>query len=179
MTVGSDLLGALADESRLRVFAAVLLGASPTGDVAERTGLRDRDVLRALSTLESVGLVSRSGGGWVPHPEALQAAAVAAAPPRTYVDHGTSDAVAASVLRTFMPDGRLERIPSTRSKRLVVLDHVARVFEPGTRYPEPDVNAMLSAFHPDYAALRRGLVDEGFLARDGGTYWRIGGTVEV
>ena len=38
---------------------------------------------------------------------------------------------------------------------------------------------MLSAFHPDYAALRRGLVDEGFLARDGGIYWRIGGTVEV
>jgi hypothetical protein len=38
---------------------------------------------------------------------------------------------------------------------------------------------MLSAFHPDYAALRRYLVDESLLAREGGTYWRVGGTVEV
>ena len=53
----------------------------------------------------------------------------------------------------------------------VVLDHVARVFEPGVRYPERDVNAMLGAFFDDYAALRRYLVDEGFLARDAGTYW--------
>jgi hypothetical protein len=78
-----------------------------------------------------------------------------------------------------MPEGRLDRIPSSWSKRLVVLDHIVRVFEPGVRYAEPDVNAMLSAFHPDYAALRRYLVDESLLAREGGTYWRVGGTVEV
>jgi hypothetical protein len=78
-----------------------------------------------------------------------------------------------------MPDGRLDRIPASRAKRLVVLDHVVRVFEPGVRYPERDVNTMLAAFHPDYAALRRYLVDEMFLAREHGTYWRIGGTVDV
>ena len=70
-------------------------------------------------------------------------------------------------------------MPAARSKRLVVLDHVARTFEPGVRYPERDVNAMLGAFFDDYAALRRYLVDEGFLARDAGTYWRIGGSVEI
>lgn len=47
--------------------------------------------------------------------------ALAAAPHPTYVDHDTSDARAASVLRTFMPAGRLDRIPTSRSKRLVVL----------------------------------------------------------
>jgi hypothetical protein len=78
-----------------------------------------------------------------------------------------------------MPDGRLDRIPSARAKRLVVLDHVVRVFEPGVRYAERDVNTMLAAFHPDYAALRRYLVDEMLLAREQGTYWRIGGPVEV
>jgi hypothetical protein len=31
--------------------------------------------------------------------------------------------------------------------------------------------------HDAYAALRRYLVDDGFLARDGGVYWRAGGTV--
>jgi hypothetical protein len=34
-------------------------------------------------------------------------------------------------------------------------------------------------FFADHAALRRALVDEGFLDRDHGTYWRVGGPVDV
>ncbi|MEP6851937.1 MAG: DUF2087 domain-containing protein [bacterium] len=48
-------------------------------------------------------------------------------------------------------------------------------FEPGRRYAEPEVNAILIAFFADYAALRRHLVDEGLLTRDRGVYWRTGG----
>ena len=36
-------------------------------------------------------------------------------------------------------------------------------------------HAVLRAWHPDHAALRRYLVDELLLARDAGIYWRIGG----
>jgi hypothetical protein len=53
------------------------------------------------------------------------------------------------------------------------------VFEIGVRYPEREVDALLRAFHDDYAALRRYLVDEGFLARDHAEYWRSGGSVDV
>lgn len=82
------------------------------------------------------------------------------------------------VLRAFLgDDGRLVSMPAKHRKRLVVLDHVARVFTPGQRYPETEVNAMLRAFHDDYAMLRRYLVDEGFMDRDEGVYWRTGGTV--
>ena len=82
------------------------------------------------------------------------------------------------VLRAFLDeDGRLVAMPARHRKRLVVLDHVARVFTPGRRYPEAEVNAMLHAFHPDHAMLRRYLVDDGFLARESGVYWRTGGTV--
>jgi hypothetical protein len=56
---------------------------------------------------------------------------------------------------------------------------VARTFEPGHRYPEREVNDVLRSFWPDYAALRRYLVDEGFLDRADGVYWRAGGTVET
>ena len=174
-----DLLSALAEESRLRAFAAVLLGATATAEVARRATLPDRDALRALTTLQAAGLVGHGDGGWVARPERLREAVVAAAQPRTSVDHGAADDRVASVLRTFMPHGRIETMPAVRSKRLVVLDHVPRVFEPGMRYPEPDVNAMLAAFFADYAALRRYLVDEGFLARSGGTYWRTGGSVDL
>jgi len=53
------------------------------------------------------------------------------------------------------------------------------VFEPGVKYPERDVNAILRAWHDDHAALRRYLVDEGLLDREGGQYWRSGGYVDV
>jgi hypothetical protein len=59
----------------------------------------------------------------------------------------------------------------------VVLEHIAALFEPGVRYPEREVDAILRAWHPDHAALRRYLVDEQLLARDAGEYWRIGGPV--
>lgn len=179
MAARADLLAALADESRLRVFAAVLLGDSSAEEVAARTGQPARVVLKSLSTLEAAGLVGREDDGWVGRPRVLRDAVVEAAPPRTYVDHGTADARAAQVLRTFMPDGRLEQIPVARSKRLVVLDQIVRVFEPGVHYPERDVNAMLAAFHEDFATLRRYLVDESYLARAEGSYWRIGGPVDV
>nr|WP_267898043.1 DUF2087 domain-containing protein [Spongiactinospora gelatinilytica] len=66
-----------------------------------------------------------------------------------------------------------------REKRLVVLRHIATLFEPGVRYPAKDVNVVLRAFHHDFAALRRYLVDECLLSRAGDLYWRSGGPVEV
>ena len=85
----------------------------------------------------------------------------------------------AEIVGRFIKDGRLVIVPTKRSKLLLVLDHIAQDFEPGTTYREPEVNEMLGRYHDDYAALRRYLVDEAFLTREGGVYWRSGGTVEV
>lgn len=83
-----------------------------------------------------------------------------------------------AILRAFLDgSGRLVSIPSRHSKRLVVLDYLAQQFEPGERYDEIEVNRRLRAFHDDVAALRRYLVEDGFLDRAAGVYWRIGGTV--
>lgn len=78
-----------------------------------------------------------------------------------------------------MRNGRITIIPAKRSRRLVLLDHIAQLFEVGVRYSESDVNRRLTAVHDDYAALRRYLVDEGFLSREQGEYWRSGGSVDV
>ena len=75
-------------------------------------------------------------------------------------------------------DGRITQMPRKNRKKLVLLDHVSRVFDPGVRYDESEVNALCRSFHDDVAMLRRALVDEAFLARADGVYWRIGGTVE-
>ncbi|WP_460433128.1 DUF2087 domain-containing protein [Angustibacter speluncae] len=83
------------------------------------------------------------------------------------------------VLAVYLDDdGSIRQIPRKHRKKLVLLDHVSRVFEPGARYEESEVNALCRSFHDDVALLRRLLVDEAFLAREAGVYWRIGGTVE-
>jgi hypothetical protein len=83
------------------------------------------------------------------------------------------------VERAFFVGGRLQRLPAKRGKRLVVLDRIAQEFMPGIRYNEGQVDARLKEVHGDHAALRRALVDEGFLQRESGIYWRSGGTVPV
>ena len=61
----------------------------------------------------------------------------------------------------------------------VVLERIAVEFEPGRRYDEKEVNVVVGRFFNDYAAIRRYLVDERFLDRDHGVYWRAGGRVDV
>jgi hypothetical protein len=176
------VLGLLADEQRLRVLAAVALGAGSEDAVTAAAGLERRLVRRALDRLATVGLVVEEDDGRLcVAMEPLRLAARRAShmrPTVTPEDVGATPQQA-TVLRGFFDDGRLTAIPVARGKRLVVLDWLAQLFEPGKVYPERDVNVMLVRFHPDVAALRRYLVDEEFLERRGGFYWRAGGTFEL
>ena len=182
-----ELVALLAETDRLRALAAVTLGASTLPEVAERTGLEPRAAARALSRLMAGGLLEgEAGKGYRVRTEALQAAA---RPPASEAPPSEAREPGGEVLRRFIHNGRLLAMPAAHSKRLVVLDHLAGLFEPGRRYPEPEVNELLKRYHPDYALLRRSLVDDGFLDREdepapsGGrsvkVYWRTGGTVEL
>ena len=70
--------------------------------------------------------------------------------------------------------GRLMSIPVQRKKRLAVLRWLVEDFQPGRRYEEAEVNQIIGRRHPDFAALRRYLVDEEFMQRRRGVYWRTG-----
>jgi len=84
------------------------------------------------------------------------------------------------ILDTFVKDGRLVAIPARAGKRRVILEHIACEFEPGVKFTEKEVNAVLSRFYEeDYVSLRRYLIDTGLMERAGGFYWRSGGPVEL
>jgi hypothetical protein len=179
-----ELLALLAEPDRLRALAAVALGAGTLAEVAERAGLEPRAAARALSRLVAGGLLDgEAGKGYRVRTEALQAAAI---PPAAETDRDEG-AEGDEVLRRFVHNGRLLAMPAAHGKRQVVLDHLAGLFEPGRRYPEPEVNELLGRYHPDYAMLRRHLVDDGFLdradekagSRTVKVYWRTGGTVDT
>jgi hypothetical protein len=178
MFTARELVGLLADDDRRRVVAALILGAGDDEAVRRDTGLDARAAGRAVQRLVDTGLVVRGDDGSL-HllAEAFALAARAAAaeePPST--EHAREPADVARVLRSFVRDGRLVSIPAVHAKRVVVLDWLVQRFEPGRRYSEQMVNLMLGQVHPDTAALRRYLVDEGLLSREHGEYWRSGGT---
>ena len=181
-----ELLALLAEPDRLRAFAAVVLGAGTLAEVAERAGLGPKAAARALSRLVAGGLLDgQAGKGYRVRIEALRQAAIPPPGQATRDDEEPGDAV----LRRFIHRGRLQAMPAARGKRLVVLNHLAGLFEPGRRYPEPEVNELLGRYHPDYAMLRRYLVDDGFLDREDEpapsgsrslkVYWRTGGTIDL
>jgi hypothetical protein len=174
----TTLVGLLADAHRRRVVAAIELGASTVEAVATATGLASTPVTKALGKLIDAGLVIAGGEGLTVAGEAFQLAA-RRAHTRTVSDE-FSDAPDAQrkVLRAFVADGRLQSIPVAAAKRTVILDWLAQLFEPGQRYSEAMVNLIIGQRHADTAALRRYMVDEGFLERADGQYWRAGGTVE-
>jgi hypothetical protein len=179
VTDAYQLVGLLADEERRRVVAALVLGVATVDDVRTATGLGTRSVATALAKVVDTGLAVRGDdGSYVLLGDAFRRAAIAAAPPRPEPDP-TGDAPddAAKVLRTFFREGRLTGIPAKQSQKRIVLDRLAQEFEIGVRYKERDVNAILRTFHDDVAALRRYLVDDEFLERRAGEYWRAGGTV--
>jgi len=177
----STLAGLLADEGRRRVVAALVLGAGSVEELTTATGLSTRAVATALGRLVGAALVVEAEkGSYLVDRDAFVAAARSSRPARADVgvEMGSTDEEA-KVLRAFVRDGRLVSIPTSRSKRLVILNRLAALFEVGARYEEREVNARLRLWHPDTAALRRYLVDEEFLDRDHGEYWRIGGPVDI
>jgi hypothetical protein len=90
------------------------------------------------------------------------------------------DAFVRRVLASFVDeDARLVAIPVQRKKRLAVLRWLVEDFQPGRRYTEREVNTIISRRHPDFAALRRYLVDEELMQRDHSVYWRTGSVPNV
>jgi hypothetical protein len=84
------------------------------------------------------------------------------------------------VLENFVDvAGRLIAIPVQRKKRLVVLKWLVEDFQPGRRYEEAEVNRVIGRRHPDFAALRRYLVDEELMQRRHSVYWRTGSVPNV
>jgi hypothetical protein len=174
-------VGLLAEPARLRVFAALVLGDTAPDQLQGATGLGQREIATALYKLVAGGLVMRTGAGYAPVVDVFKQAAREAAPPAE--EHGYVDDRMEAVVRAFVRDGRLTGVPAQAGRRRQLLEHVVQSFEPGRDYPEKEVNAVLRVWTEgggiDHVSVRRYLVDEGLLTRDGDSYRRSGGWIDV
>jgi len=174
-----DVLRASLDPLRLSVLGDAAAGPVSLKAVADRMGVSTREVAEAVGHLRAVGLLDGEGALAT---DALRS--VARVLPPLHAELGkpvegpwTSDE--AATLGRFFDGGRLVRIPQSSAKRRLVLEKIAQSFEPGRRYPERDVNFMIQVIHPDYAAIRRSMVEEGLMDRADGAYWRVGGRYDA
>jgi hypothetical protein len=107
-------------------------------------------------------------------PEALRRLNRRLAPEKLAIpDEAGGDDWERKVLSDFIEQGRLKSMPAGERKRLVILRWFARKFEPGTRYSELEVNAIIAEFFNDYASVRRYLIDHGLMERRSSVYWRV------
>jgi hypothetical protein len=171
-----DFLRTVVDPLRLQVLACAAIGITSTPEVSERCHTSERNVIRARSRLASVGLLDEAGAvRW----EVVRSVGERLATNGSPVDLGETPSMwstdEAAVLGRFLEGTRLISVPTARTSRQVVLDYLVQRFDPGVRYAERDINFQLQLAHHDYAALRRYLVDDGFMTRADGVYWRTGG----
>ncbi|MET9744296.1 DUF2087 domain-containing protein [Streptomyces ardesiacus] len=170
-----------AEESRVRAFAAVALGAGDAARVARVAGLSAKETAGALRRLRDQGVVASGADGRlvVAHErfrELARAGRPAPAAARDLAAEG-DDGPAGIVVRTFVRDGRLVRLPARWTRKKVVLRYIAeQTFAPGVEYPERTVDERLRAWcedgEVDHVTLRRHLVDLGHLRRSEGVYVR-------
>jgi hypothetical protein len=172
------LVRLLADENRRRVVAALVLSDAPASaeQMAQATGLALRAVVDSADRLINGGLVEGDTNGYSLIDELFQQVARAEAPDTPQSAHPHQPEDIARVLDLAFKNGKLVQWPAKRTKRLVVLDHLAQNFDIGKRYKEAEINDLLKAFTDDVATMCRYLVDAQFLDRGNGEYWRCGGS---
>jgi hypothetical protein len=174
------LLKALANESRLRLIALIAKHEQSVGSLARSVGLTEPTVSHHLAKLSEVGLIDMRAVGTTHYyrfnPKSLAAINRSLLPASdTSIEPPASgpEGYDARVLRSFVVDGRLTKIPDTRQKRLVILRWLIEHFECGVDYAEREVNAIIKRFHPDFATIRREFIGYGLMQREAGIYRKV------
>lgn len=167
------------DPVRLAVLGSAVGGPIDADVLADELSTSKREVLEAIARLRQTGLIGVDGRLDVEALRQVGRQLPDLEPASDAVTDGPWTGEETDVLRRFFEGDRLKEIPAQRSKRLVILERLVQEFEPGVRYPERQVNFTLQMIHPDYAALRRYMVDEGLMTRADGVYWRTGGRYDV
>lgn len=169
--VTTELLSALGDRKRLAVLGALCAApqASTVADLCERAGLSEREVQRALAVLGGAGLVRRDDTGLSADLEPIRTAAtdaVAATP---------VGRVAAGFPRLdgCLKNGRIATIPADDDLKADIGRMVMAALPPWDTYTEKEFTAQLADLGDEPVALRRLLIDFGYVGRDpdGSRYW--------
>ncbi len=166
----ADLLNLLRLGRNDREIAAARGGKSPSTIRNQRRALRKREVESKifLALMRLLELQGRKDDKLVVYHKDM---------PMQDERTKVTESEAAAIEQKYLDaGGRLPKIPRKEKEKLVILRKLAQKFKSGKIYGRTEVDDMLRYVNPDYAALRRYLVDYRFLERepDGSAYWVYG-----
>jgi hypothetical protein len=170
------IIGLLANEDRFRIIAAVSLGANTVDTIAAMTGLDNAAIMKAIVKLEAAAIIQKKeSAGYYFEIETLRAL-------NREISKNAPKKAAQTILERFYKEGKLIAYPKVQKDREPVLGHIADLFEYEHQYSEKEINEKLKTVNPDFASLRRHLIDNEFFAREHTTdkegctvtfYWRV------
>ncbi|SRR5690606_14308103 len=177
-----EFFKALADANRLKIVGLLAQGERSVEEIAALLDVRASTVSHHLGYLAHAGLVSARAESYyniyslnVEKLGEMSRRLLAEETLKAQIEDVDLDAYDRKVVENFMgPEGQFKALPTQFKKLRAILRYVVEVFEPGVRYSEKQVNEMLSRYHEDTAQLRRELVEQGLMRREGGggEYWR-------
>ena len=170
----------LSDMSRLRIVRSLTNGDMYTELLAERLGLTPSTVSFHMKKLEDAGLVvSRKEQYYTVYslnPDILETSVfdlAASEPEQTDEQQKREKIYRQKVIDSFFEYGKLKAIPVQRKKKLICYEVIAESFITGKIYSEKELNDIIAPIHEDYCTIRRDMISEGILKRNGGEYVRI------
>ena len=80
------------------------------------------------------------------------------------------------ILEKYFDGTLLKSFPKKQKRKLILLQHIAGMFDRERKYTEMEVNSLLKNVYDDHTTIRRYLIEYGFLdrKRDGSEYWVLG-----
>ena len=174
------LFKCLSDASRLNIVQALSQGEMYTELLAERLELTPSTVSFHMKKLEDAGLVtSRKEQYYTVYSlsrELLKkTVGELASCGREQIDEQQQreEEYRRKVIKAFFDHERLRSIPVQRKKKLICYEKIAELFEKGRVYEEKELSEIIAAVHEDYCTIRRDMISEGILSREGGKYVRL------
>ena len=171
---------ALANKSRLKIVGILANRECSVSDLADLLDLRESTVSHHLAMLRELGLVRLQAEGnthiyWLNQEALIQMNKdlFSTESLSTLVQGVDEQSWEDKVLSTFVIDDRLTQIPARFKKRQVILRWLADKFEFDRRYTEREVNEIIQRHHPDYASLRRYMIESKLMQREKGIYWLL------
>ncbi len=75
------------------------------------------------------------------------------------------------MIDSFFEYGKLKSIPAQRKKERIILEEIAKAFEPRRIYSEREVNLIIADYHDDFCTIRRDMIAEQLMERSKEGYW--------
>ncbi len=175
-----NLFKCLADKSRLQILKSLAVEDMYVERLAERLGLTPSTISFHLKNLSDAGAVTAYKNQYYMmyslNKEIFQTSILEILQQES--DEAQKQAKRDAdyrqrVIDAFFEYGKLKSIPTQRKKERIILEVIAKAFDFDRIYSEREVNLIIADFHDDFCTIRRDMVGERLLGRNGMEYWRI------